>query len=171
MKNLFNKFYAAFIMVLVLSTGTLADISPPDPGEMGKKTLLGIDSDNDGVRDDIQRYIYFTYPNEEKVRLALTQIAKNFQELLPKASDPEISHANVKKLYCNRDCLYYIKGGVRNAMNISRALKAEILNTKERSLAYLQFNNSLAGKTTTLTPIAEWKNCCSFDVDDKEGQQ
>ncbi|MFH2091142.1 MAG: hypothetical protein ABIJ31_02155 [Pseudomonadota bacterium] len=138
---------------------------PPDPGEEGKQTLLGIDSDNDGVRDDIQRYIYFTYPNEEKVRLALTQIAKNFQELLPVSDNPEIAHENVKKLYCSRDCLDYIKGGVRNAMDISRALKAEILNTEERSFAYIEFNNSLAGKTTTMVPFKERKNCCLFDVD------
>jgi hypothetical protein len=39
---------------------------PPDPGEAGKVTLAGIDSDNDGVRDDIQRYIALTYPNSEK---------------------------------------------------------------------------------------------------------
>ena len=31
-----------------------AVVLPPDPGEEGKLTLLGIDSDGDGVRDDIQ---------------------------------------------------------------------------------------------------------------------
>jgi hypothetical protein len=35
---------------------------PPDPGEAGKQTMLGIDSDGDGIRDDVQRYIYLTYP-------------------------------------------------------------------------------------------------------------
>ena len=27
-------------------------VLPPDPGKAGKKTLLGIDTDGDGVRDD-----------------------------------------------------------------------------------------------------------------------
>ncbi len=27
---------------------------PPDPGEVGKLTLQGVDSDEDGVRDDVQ---------------------------------------------------------------------------------------------------------------------
>jgi len=49
---------------------------PPDPGEAGKVTLEGIDSDGDGVRDDVQRYIALTYPDSEKTRLALTQHAK-----------------------------------------------------------------------------------------------
>ena len=44
-------------------------VLPTDPGKAGKETLLGIDTDGDGVRDDIQRYIYFTYPDDKKLRL------------------------------------------------------------------------------------------------------
>ncbi|SDU66649.1 hypothetical protein [Desulfobacula phenolica] len=138
---------------------------PADPGNAGKETLLGIDSDNDGVRDDIQRYIYVTYPNEEKVRLSLTQIAKNYQELLPDSGDPEKAYENVKKLNRSRSCLYYIKNGIRGAKDIADALFAKILNTEERSLAYLEFSNNLAGKTLSLTPIKDRKSCCLFDVD------
>jgi hypothetical protein len=46
---------------------------PPDPGEAGKATIEGIDSDQDGLRDDIQRYIALTYPDSEKTREALRQ--------------------------------------------------------------------------------------------------
>jgi hypothetical protein len=140
-------------------------VLPPDPGEEGKQTLLGIDSENDGVRDDIQRYIYFTYPRDEKLRLALFQIARDHQDAMLHSADPEISYENVKKLNRSRLCLYYLKGGVHSAMNIQDALFAEIHNTKERSQAYLKFNNNLAGKTATLPLINEWKNCCSFNVD------
>jgi hypothetical protein len=140
-------------------------ILPPDPGSAGEQTLLGIDSDNDGVRDDVQRYIYMTYPNDKKLRLALTEIAKNYQELLPDSADPDASYAHVTKLDRSRACLYYIQGGVRNALDIKRALKAEILNTKERSVRYLEFSNSLAGKTSSSPQYNERKSCCSFDVD------
>src|SRR5216683_231714 len=44
-------------------TATISITLPPDPGAAGKATLQGIDSDGDGVRDDIQRYIALTYPN------------------------------------------------------------------------------------------------------------
>jgi len=43
----------------VPKTGS-SSVLPPNPGEAGKATLQGIDSDNDGVRDDIQRYIALT---------------------------------------------------------------------------------------------------------------
>ncbi len=135
---------------------------PPDPGEEGKLTLLGIDSDNDGVRDDIQRYIYFTYPNEEKVRLALTQKTKLYQEILPQANDQNAALDIANKLTLNGECLLYLKG--RACFDIESALMAEILNTKERSLAYFIFNNSLAGKTISGSDSKKWKNSCSFNV-------
>ncbi len=145
---------------------------PPDPGDAGKETLLGIDSDSDGVRDDIQRYIYFTYPDEKKVRLSLTQIARNYQILLPDSSDPEISHENVKTLIRSRACLSYIKDdNIREAIKIRKMMKAEILDTQERSLKYLEFNNSLAGKTSTLPKFEEHKDCCLFDADNTGDNQ
>ena len=141
---------------------------PPDPGEEGKQTLLGIDTDHDGVRDDIQRYIYFSYPDDKKVQLALTQIARNYQELLPDSGDPEKAHENVKKLLCSRACLYYVKGNLDIAFDIQDALRAEVLNTKERSNAYIEFNRSIVGKTTPL-PTDE-KKCCFFNLESEGGQ-
>ncbi|TJZ61006.1 carbohydrate-binding protein, partial [Chitiniphilus eburneus] len=40
------------------NTDTINGIQvPPDPGAAGRKTLAGIDADNDGVRDDVQRFL------------------------------------------------------------------------------------------------------------------
>lgn len=36
---------------------------PPDPGEAGKATLAGIDSNNNGVRDDVERWIVLSFAN------------------------------------------------------------------------------------------------------------
>ena len=55
-------------------------------------------------------------------------------------------------------------------MKITGALEAKILNTKERTIAYIEFNNSLAGKTTPMNPTEERKSCCSFDVDNIGGE-
>ena len=52
---------------------------PPDPGSVGRKTLAGIDSDHDGLRDDVQRWIYARYPKEENKRKALKQMALDYQ--------------------------------------------------------------------------------------------
>ncbi len=69
---------------------------PPDPGKAGKQTLLGIDTDGDGLRDDIQRYIYFTYTDDDKLRLGLRQYATEFQGVLADADDRTAAYNHAK---------------------------------------------------------------------------
>jgi hypothetical protein len=148
---------------------------PPDPGEAGKQTLLGIDNDGDGVRDDVQRYIYLTYPNDLKVQAALIQFANEYQGLLPQAGDRDAAYNHAVKLSKNLDCL----GGIKDeegkdavdTIKISAALRAVILNTKERSLAYIKFSDNLGGQHIGGYPLKEWKRGCAFDVDAIGGGQ
>src|SRR5436305_503579 len=56
-----------------------ADGLPPDPGPAGKLTLGGIDSDHDGVRDDLQRYIVLTYGGSPSTVDTLKNTAKVLQ--------------------------------------------------------------------------------------------
>ncbi|MBA3353457.1 MAG: hypothetical protein H0U23_13755 [Blastocatellia bacterium] len=52
---------------------------PPDPGPEGLKTIEGIDSDKDGVRDDVQRFIAENYGHSERAVRALREVAKGAQ--------------------------------------------------------------------------------------------
>jgi hypothetical protein len=142
---------------------------PPDPGEAGMKTILGIDSDSDGVRDDIQRYIYFVYPDDEKVRMALTQMAIEYQGLLSEASDPDAAFNHATRMSRHGECLFYILGEA--SLDVRSALKAEILNTRERSIAFINYSDSLAGEIIFGKPVKDWKNSCNFDVDAIGGSQ
>ena len=153
------------LTIILMFTGIAsADQSlPPDPGEAGKQTLLGIDSDNDGIRDDIQRYISLTYPDDEKIRLAITQIAIEYQGLLSQADDKKSAFYHATRLSRHGECLDYFAGEVSG--EIIAALKAEILNTRERSLAYIKFSDSLGGTMIIGRPLKEWKNSCNFDPD------
>ncbi len=155
--------------ITLMITQFVDDGLPPDPGQAGKQTLLGVDSDTDGVRDDIQRYIYFTYPSEEKVKLALTEVAKQYQTLLLESNDPDAVFNNATKMARHGECLDYIKGEV--ATDILAELRAEILNTKDRSLAYIKYSNNLSGESILGRPLADWKNSCNFDVDAVGGVQ
>ena len=60
---------------------------PPDPGEPGDGTVAGVDSDGDGVRDDVQRYIQITYPGDKPTIDILTDYAKTLQEAVLKPHD------------------------------------------------------------------------------------
>lgn len=142
---------------------------PDDPGEAGKQTLLGIDIDSDGVRDDIQRYIYFSYPDNAKVRAALTQAAIEYQGLLSQSADHDAAFNHATKMARHGECLDYIQG--ETASDTLAALKAAVLNTKARSLAFIEYSNSLGGEIILGAPVQDWKNSCNFDVDVTGGAQ
>ena len=77
------------ILLFIFLTACSEQISalPPDPGEAGKATLEGIDSDRDGVRDDVQRYIHLTYPDDEPTIEILTDHARLLQESILETHD------------------------------------------------------------------------------------
>jgi hypothetical protein len=60
-------------VLLVQVLGTADFQLPPDPGPAGDATLEGVDVNGNGIRDDIERWIYLTYPHSEKLRRALIQ--------------------------------------------------------------------------------------------------
>ncbi|MCG7866446.1 MAG: fibronectin type III domain-containing protein [Candidatus Thiodiazotropha taylori] len=140
---------------------------PPDPGKAGIDTLLGIDSDGDGVRDDIQRWIAFTYPNSEITRAALTQKAILLQDALMYSDDQMLSIEVARENGRAAECLYYTNPD--NAYLLATELRSVFLNTEERSVAYIRYNSQLSGQSFRGRRIFDWKASCAFDVDSMDG--
>ena len=142
------------------------DDLPPDPGEAGKATLEGIDSDGDGLRDDIQRYIALTYPDSQKTRAALRQAAIALQKIILESPDEESALRNTELEARASECIWYIypDGGNR----LDDILMSEFLNTLERSRAYLEYNSKLGGSVFKGKDIDEYKSSCIFDPDTLE---
>jgi len=136
---------------------------PPDPGEAGKATLEGIDSDQDGLRDDIQRYIALTYPDSQKTRAALRQFTIAFQKATLESPDEESALRNTELEARASECLWYIHS--RSSIRMSDLLMAEFLNTMDRSRAYLTYNSKLGGHTFGGKDFDEYKTSCTFDPD------
>ncbi|MDH3391983.1 MAG: hypothetical protein OEL85_09330, partial [Desulfobulbaceae bacterium] len=136
---------------------------PPDPGEAGKATLEGIDSDQDGIRDDIQRYIALTYPDSQKTRAALKQYTLAFQKATLESPDEERALHNTEYMHRASECLWYIYS--ENSIKMSDTLLAEFLNTMDRSRAYLAYNSKLGGHTFGGKDFDEYKSSCTFDPD------
>jgi hypothetical protein len=136
---------------------------PPDPGEDGMATLEGIDSDQDGIRDDIQRYIALTYPDSQKTRAALRQFTLAFQKAVLESPDEESALRNTEIEARASECLWYIHS--RSSIKMSDSLMAEYLNTMERSRAYLAYNSKLGGHTFGGKDFDEYKTSCTFDPD------
>jgi hypothetical protein len=67
------------------------------------------------------------------------------------------------------ECLFYLKD--EESFDIIDALLAKILNTRERSIAYIKYSDNLGGRIISGAPQKEWNDSCSFDVDDTGGDQ
>ena len=134
---------------------------PPDPGDEGKKTLEGIDSDGDGVRDDIQRYIALTYPDSERTRAVLTQYAKVHQAGLLVADNKSASRANAHEIGRAIECLYFIRPDDARAVLVE--MIAQVLNTDERSKAEFRYDAQLSGEV--FTSSGDNRTGCDFNPD------
>jgi len=147
---------------VIIFDGRVLDGLPSDLGDKGKETLVGMDVDQDGVRDDVQRWIALNYQWSEKTRAALRQNAKIMQEFLLYADNPDMAYKT--SLISGRagSCLAYVN---EDFYDISSELKAKLLNTYKRSKAYLQADRHLSGKMYKSLPYKQRKQGCNFDPD------
>ena len=52
---------------------------PPDPGAEADKTVVGVDANRNGIRDDVELAIFKEYPKSAKTRAVLLQYALALQ--------------------------------------------------------------------------------------------
>ncbi len=150
------------ITLIILEPGPGGGL-PPDPGEEGRATLEGIDSDGDGIRDDIQRFIALTHPDSEKLRAGLTQFTRVVQEALLVRDDKALSLNAASALGRASECLRYILGP--SSPDVQNELHAQFLNTVARSRAYLTYDAQLFGGIFPSAPRLQRKFSCTFDPD------
>ncbi|MCC7007893.1 MAG: hypothetical protein IT184_03680 [Acidobacteria bacterium] len=111
---------------------------PPDPGEAGKQTLEGIDSDEDGVRDDIQRFIIINYPDRTQQN-GLTQFVQSLQSLVVEAGQPQRTALHWLAVMDAEECLID-RFGTRDFRVPRELVLARLLNTEARNSAYMTAN-------------------------------
>ncbi|MDD2789632.1 MAG: hypothetical protein PHU40_03080 [Sulfurimonas sp.] len=148
-------------------------ILPPKPDEtLNNSTLLGIDVNNNGVRDDVERWIFLEmkiYNGYEKIEQAIAmQQAKAYQMALadPANTDDKPTKAITAGLECWEWYSYSkqlpFNDGIWDYMN---AISDKCFNTRERLKTYLQYDASLSGRVFTSTPTLQTKSQCETDID------
>ena len=121
---------------------------PPDLGEAGLVSLDGIDSDQDGVRDDVQRFIEVEEYDSEMTRKAVKKMAIVMQKELVNAYDKEVVLQLEPESSAAGDCLFYVTDG--KSRNYRKRLEAKVYNTVERLRAWNKINSHCSGMTFTL---------------------
>jgi hypothetical protein len=158
-------------------TGEISNLNlPPDPGDAGRVTIEGIDSDSDGLRDDIQRFIFLHYTNEETTQNTLIDVATTLQNSFTSATKDEAIQT-AELLDRAAECLIYAtskRAGenqisldtIENAQDIHNELLSQVVNTEDRLNAYLNHQNFLGGETFSSAAMTQesLKESCTFNV-------
>ena len=133
--------------------------------ELNNSTVLGIDENRNGVRDDVELWIFKTYDNQAE-QMMFMQSANAYQIAI---SDPSKAYENVKIMDKAVKCSSRIirsseklktKYGYTNA---DKDLEKKQFNTIKRHIAYERYNGVLSGGTFNLGKRS--KDDCIFDID------
>jgi predicted RNA-binding protein (virulence factor B family) len=123
---------------------------PAMPDEtLNSSTIAGVDANVNGVRDDIEIFIYTNYskPEEQKVQM---QMAKNNQYSLLNVKTKEEVHNWFNDMGNAQDCQIKIFGSNSNALKEDNILTSKILNTVERVKADLNISLLMSGEVFPL---------------------
>lgn len=121
---------------------------PPDPGAAGERTLSGIDSDEDGLRDDVQRHIALEY-EDPATRDALAQVAEPMMLSYTAGTDRESILSLNDEISAGIDCTHSILDA--DATQAIQELEAIVLNTPARIQARADADAEISG-TSFLLP-------------------
>jgi len=136
---------------------------PQDPGEAGKQTLVGIDINNNGVRDDVERGIYLHYKRPIDQAFVM-QDMKALQEIF--VDENRIQNAvQLEKIQQKAtDCYMYLFAIKKHKPSSNSYAKNVQINTKERLKAYLDYDNALSGGVYGSGPKDWIESACDFNV-------
>ena len=148
--------------VLVINGHTL----PPEPDpKLNNATLLGIDVNKNGVRDDVERKIYLTFDKEIK-RQYYMQEARHLQALL---ADPDLiqnAHKWQEKNNYSIACGSYLyrKYNVELKFENIQFIEEATLTTKGRIRKYLKYDRALSGGVYSVPNELRVESSCDFDL-------
>lgn len=104
---------------------------PPAPDAFKKDTTVaGIDSNNNGIRDDVELKIFEKYPNSAKMRSAMLQYAQVLQLQLTDVFDSATLVATLKKRNLAYGCLADID--FKKTSEFQNEIEDFVLNTEAR---------------------------------------
>lgn len=138
---------------------------PPHPGPAGNATVAGVDSNGDGIRDDIEIFIAENYGYSERAVRALRAIARDVQRDL--VDPPKTPQEAVARVNARRSIACYVRT-VDRELQIRKDpmmdVIAETVNTPERFELFRRKETLLAGQIAEGTdPRLTIEELCGYD--------
>jgi len=136
---------------------------PPEPDTaVNNSTLLGIDFNNNGIRDDVERKVIITYQTPIKIALMMSY-AKLGQEILANPIGLAMEHSDKGTRISN--CKMYLRRQNIKIENAIEFFENNTFNTKQRVRAYLDHNIALSGGVYGSSINERNAQACDFDVE------
>ena len=144
--------------------------SEPDP-KINNSTLLGIDSNNNDVRDDVEIWIYQTYKDKHPIHIDIAMQAARGYKLVLEHPDraleihDEVGAPQYCQYYYMYDAKYFNESILINSAIITKTfIKNIYFNTDKRLSNYLQYDKLLSGGIYSLPKDSEEKSYCDFNT-------
>jgi hypothetical protein len=148
-------------------------VLPPEPDPTdNNSTLLGIDVNDNGVRDDVERWIYQTYKDKHPIHIDIAMQAAKAYKLVLETPEraKEIRKIVSAPIYCEGYFRVFAdKFGDTNYIKtkiLGTQFETIYFNTEERNNAYLIYQQYLSGDSYTVPWADEGKNFCDFPLND-----
>jgi len=145
---------------------------PPEPDKtLNDSTLLGIDTNNNGVRDDVERWIYETYKDKHPIHIDIAMQEGRANKLIlehperAKSIHNEVDKAVHCQSYYKYYAEYFNEPNLIQENSIDEYFRSKIyFNTQERMDAYDEYDTLLSGDSYTLPKIEKLKAMCDFNT-------
>ena len=160
----------AVLTALILMSGCSQSDGNSTSESSNTETLLGTDSNNNGVRDDVEAKIIqrFKRPVEQAVMM---QYAKRTHDILKDPVAAAKSEALDRELFNSEACEGYLRNNHnvdfdRDYGNPIKYLNDIVYNNKERIEAYLKFNRGKSGGSYSVpNPWKDYvESACDFNI-------
>ena len=130
---------------------TWSDINgdlPPEPDPVANNaTLSGVDSNNNGIRDDVERAIYAKYKDNKRVAIAALQYAKELQMEFTEVRNSETLVAVIQEEGRGYSCV--------NDDKKIKEIESLVLNTNSR----YQFGENIRRKYMVSYGLSNGEDC------------
>lgn len=143
---------------------------PPEPdATVNNSTLLGIDVNDNGVRDDVERWIYEEYKDQHPIYIDIAmQAGRAYKQVLEMPENAkEIREIVNAPLFC---AWYYENDSeefgdpVLVHERIDTKVQSKYFNTSERNNVYKEYDKLLSGGVYDMPKAKERKSFCDFDT-------
>lgn len=152
---------SALVMVGVLATASATGASQTT-SDMG--AILGSDTNNNGVRDDLEPFLAANFSKDERVFRGVSNMTISFQYALKSTTKAESNKAHSMMLR-SQECMLSLGEGLLPYKDALEKFDAMLANTPERLKAYQEHASRIADTTFAVRNAPEWDDGCLKRVD------